>query len=185
MTEQKIDFRSTLQDIGNLLGGPTAHYAPQVEFWEMKQRIYAAVEIIKNALSTPEGEKGQYGNCACIKSTEGVYTGYCGTCGRKIEKPAPVLATEEELRKAITKILNDPIYSDSHTKMWVLCQDRDKIAEVLAKALVGKVAVPEEGYLAEYQAAFSLLNDANKKIAELEEWKRKVRKEAPNDRAED
>jgi hypothetical protein len=79
--------------------------------------------------------------------------------------PAPVLATEDGILDIIRRVawetpVENAKYYDIHYSPF---------HKKLAHMLVGKVASC----------------DANKKIAELEEWKRKVREEAPNDRAED
>jgi len=102
----------------------------------------------------------------------GVYVGYLNG---KREKPAPVMASEGDILNAILRFCYEEVPAGNSIHL-----ELKSVAERLAEFLVGKVAASatDEGYLAEYQDALSMLNDADKKIAELEEWKWKVMEEA-------
>jgi hypothetical protein len=195
MTEQKINFkkaREVLQEIqeeiykeNSALDIPQRRLSPCLTLVDM-QRILAA-------LSTPEEEKtteekkplserygieigGEENICdICVESCKAPHGKK--TCqfhsfsktrpdGRKcfvtlLKKPSPVLATEEEMKESINLIVADYALNG---------QGKRNLVDDIAKALVGKVAATSSIVFVTGKENLVL----KEKIAELEEWKRRV-----------
>ena len=78
------------------------------------------------------------GYCKCKEPSEVLR---CETCGLAINKE-PLEPIDE---KAIEKCLDEPIYSDEHTKMWVMARDKKLIAKLIcAKFGIKKEAVNDK-----------------------------------------